>query len=285
MVEILYRLQGSNGEVVVFDGVDYVLNQGMAGFGIAPTTVRIDPSSGQGGVWRHSRRGVRDIDLPVTVLGSTRDEVQERLRKLARITQDKRGPMTFQALYSNGEQLNLYTHYTGGAESVWGQDSAGMHFCRWVLSMQAPEPFWESANSQTFQLTGGGGGRSLLPQLTKLKVSSSQALGEVTITSNADVEVYPLWTIQGPIENFTASDGLNSFTIEGVIALGETFYVDAEAKTVTDQDDVNQYARLGPAPKLFSFEPGETTLELTGENTTDDTYIQASYALRFEVVH
>lgn len=285
MVDILYRLHGANGEFVVFDGVNYVLNQGFAGFGIAPTTVRIEPSAGQGGVFRHSRRGVRDVDLPITVLGTSRDEVQDRLRKLARITQDRRGPMTLQALYSDGEQLNLHAHYTGGAESMWGQDSAGMHFCRWVLSLQAPNPFWESANEQEAAVIGGNTGRGLLPQLTRLKVSSSTGLGEVVVTSTADVEVYPVWTITGPIDNFTVSDGLRSFTIEGTIGSGESMVVDAKAKTVTDQDGVNQYARLAPAPKLFPFEPGETTLEVTGTNTDEGTSAVARFALNFEVVH
>lgn len=285
MVDITYALRGSNGETIEFDRSNYVLNPGMTGFGVTPTTVRIEPSAGVGGVFRHSRRGVRDIDLPVTVVGSSRADVQTKLRRLARITQDKRGPMLFRATYPNGEQLFLNLHYVGGAESQWGEDSAGRTFCRWVLSAQAPQPFWESLTQQSINIAGGSTGRGLLPQLSKLKVSSSQALGEIEIVSNADVEVYPVWTVDGPVTDFTVSDGVNAFTIVGVIDEGERVVVDTENKTVVDENGDNVYNRLGPAPKLFSFEPGETTLEITGTDTDANTFIVAEYALRYEVVH
>jgi hypothetical protein len=285
MVDISYALRGSNGEQIVFNNTDYVLNPGFTGFGITATSVRIEPSAGVGGVFRHSRRGVRDVDLPVTVLGSDHEDVQSKLRRLARITQDARGPMTFKATYGNGEQLFLNLHYTGGAESQWGEDSAGRTFCRWVLSAQAPQPFWESLSKQTLAITGGGTGRGLLPKLSNLKVSSSQALGDVVITSDADVEVYPVWTIDGPVTDLTISDGSNSFTVEGTVALGESIIIDTEAKTVVDENGDNVYFRLGPAPKLFSLQPGETNLEITGTSSDDNTSVVAEYALRYEVVH
>jgi hypothetical protein len=285
MVGITYTLRGSNGEQITFDQTNFVLNPGMTGFGVAPTQVRIDPSSGIGGVFRHSRRATRELDLPITVLGTNQLDVQTKLRKLARITQDRRGPMRLRATYSTGQQLFMDLHYVGGAEGQWGEDQGGATYAVLVLSCQAPKPFWESLSKQQFNLTGGGAGRGLLPQLTKLKISSSQALGDVTINSTADVEIYPVWTIKGPVEDFTVDDGKQSWSITGVIALGETYTVDTELKTVVDQDGVNRYDRLGPAPKLFPFQPGETTLAITGTNTTDDTSVTAEYALRFEVVH
>jgi hypothetical protein len=284
MVNITYSIQGSNGEVVVFDDVDYVLNPGMQGFGVAPTEVRVDPSAGIGGVFRHSRRAVRELDLPVTVLGNDRLDVQAKLRKLARITQDRRGPMRLRAQYSNGQQLFLDLHYTGGAEGEWGT-AGGRTWQEWVLSLVAPQPFWESLTRQTFDVFGGQTGRSLLPQLTKLKVSSSQALGDVTISSEADVEVFATWNITGPVDDFTVSNGTESWTISGTIDNQTTVTVDTENKTVVDQDGNNLYDRLGPAPKLFALQPGETTLSITGTNTTEATAIIADYALRFEVVH
>ena len=285
MVTISYALQGSNGEMIAFDNVNYVLNPGMVGFGIAPTEVRIDPSAGIGGVFRHSRRGIRELDLPITVLGDNHVDVQTKLRKLARITQDRRGPMRLRATYETGQQLFIDLHYVGGAEGQWGEDAGGLTYANWVLSCQAPKPFWESLDVQTFDVTGGQTGRGLLPQLTRLKVSSSEALGDVTISSNADVEAFPKWTVTGPITNVTISNGTESWTISGTITAEQTFTVDTEDKTVVDQDGVNRYDRLGPAPKLFPFLPGETTISVTGLNSTENTQIIAEWALRFEVVH
>jgi len=284
MVNITYLLVGSNGDTIVFDNSEFVLNPGMVGFGIPATEVRIAASANDGGIWRYTKRGVRDVDLPITVLGTDRADVQSKLRRLARLTQDKKGPTQLRANYSNGESLRLELHYTGGAESQWGEDQ-GMTWATWVMSFQAPMPFWESNNGQSFSLTSGVTGRGLLPQLSKLRVSSSNALGTVTVQSDADVDVFPVWTITGPITDFTATSGSLSWGIDGVVDAGETITVDTEAGTVKDQDGNNRYSILAPAPKLFTFPPGETVISVTGSDVTDDTIVRCDYSLRFEVVH
>jgi len=284
MVNITYLLVGSNGDTIVFDNSEFVLNTGIAGFGIPATEVRIAPSANDGGIWRYTKRGVRDVDLPITVLGTDRDDVQNKLRRLARLTQDKKGPTQLRANYSDGDSLRLELHYTGGAESQWGEDE-GLTWATWVMSFQAPMPFWESNNGQSFSLTSGVTGRGLLPQLSKLRVSSSNALGTVTVQSDADVDVFPIWTITGPITDFTATSGSLSWGILGVVDQGETITVDTEAGTVKDQDGNNRYSSLAPAPTLFAFPPGETIISVTGSDVTDDTIVRCDYSLRFEVVH
>jgi len=107
----------------------------------------------------------------------------------------------------------------------------------------------------------------------------------VTITSTADVEVFPVWNIRGPVLNFTVSNGVDSWSIDGLITAGDVVTVDTGAKTVVDQDGNNLYNRLGPAPKLFSFQPGETEISVTGGLADEQTLVTADYALRFEVVH
>lgn len=285
MVNVVYSLRGSNGEQVIFDGVDYVLNPGMSGFGIPATNVRIEPSAGAGGVFRHSKRGIRDIDLPVTILGTDIVDVQNKLRKLARITQDQRGPMRLKVEYSTGEQLFIDLHYTGGSESQWGESTSGQQFCKWVLSTQAPQPYWETASTQSFTVAGGSTGRSLLPSFTMLKVSSSESLGEVEVISTADVETYPVWTINGPITDLVISNGDQSFTLAGYFGADETVTVNTEQRTVVDQDGTNIYSRLGAAPKLFPFYPGVNTITVSGSDSDANTSITAEYPLRYEVVH
>jgi hypothetical protein len=284
MVNITYLLVGSNGDTIVFDNSEYILNTGIAGFGIPATEVRIAPSASDGGIWRYTKRGIRDVDLPITVLGTDRNDVQTKLRRLARLTQDKKGPTQLRANYSNGESVRLELHYTGGAESQWGEDE-GMTWATWVMSFQAPMPFWESNDGQSFSLTSGATGRGLLPQLTKLRVSSSNALGTVTVNSDADVDVFPVWTITGPISEFAATNGTLSWGFNAPVDEGETITVDTEAGTVKDQDGNNRYALLAPAPKLFAFAPGQTVISVTGSSTSDDTIVRCDYSLRFEVVH
>jgi phage-related protein len=67
--------------------------------------------------------------------------------------------------------------------------------------------------------------------------------------------------------------------------LGETIIIDTEKKTAVDETGANVYDRLDTAPKLFAFQPGSTTIDVTGSNTTANTSVRCEYALRFEVVH
>jgi hypothetical protein len=284
MVDVTYTLSGANGDTIALDGNDYVLNPGMLGFGIPPTSVRISESAGVGGTWRFTKRGVRDVDLPITILGIDRADVEAKLRRLARLTQDTKGPTRLNAIYDDGSSLSLNVHYVGGAEGTWG-DSEGLIWCKWVMSFQAPQPYWESQTVQTFFLRSGNTGRGLLPQLSRLAVASSSSLGIVDVNSNADVDVYPVWTITGPITGLYISNGVRSFSFETPVLAGETITVDTEAGTVIDSSGANRYAILSPAPKLFPFEPGESTIEVSGIETSTATQVVCNYALRYEVVH
>ena len=285
MVDVTLSLVGANGDTISLseDG-DFILATGVQGFGIPATAVRIEESAGDGGIFRHSKRGIRDLDLPVIILGDNRQDVESKLRRLARLLQDRSGPTRIVANYSNGDELFLEAHYTGGAETQFGSD-ATQTFCRWVIQMQAPQPFWESANNQTFTISAGNTGRGLLPQVSKMTVSSSETLGLVSVNSNADVDVFPVWTIRGPIQNLVISNGTQSFSFTEAVAPGETITIDTEAGTVVDQTGTNRYPILGPAPKLFPFKPGQQTIQVAGIEATTQTYISCNYALRYEVIH
>lgn len=279
-----YTLTGSNGSVIVFDNADYVLTPGLMGFGIPPTSVRVDESARPGGIWRASRRGVRQVDLPVTVLGVDAVDVETKLRTLAKAVQDTQGPSVLTAVRDSGN-LFLELHYVGGAELTFGGEEAGQTWAKLVLSFVAPQPYWESAETQTFTITSGNTGRGLLPQLTKLKVSSSLSLGVINVNNTGDVPVYPTYTIQGPLDDFTVSNGTLSFGFNTALTADDIITVDTEAGTVTDNTGANRYDLLSPSPKLFPFEVGNSTITIDGTGTTANTRIITSYARRFEVVH
>lgn len=279
-----YKLTGANGDTITFNTADYYLEPGLVGLGVAPTVVRIDESARDGGVYRFSRRGIREIDLPVTVLGSTAVDVESKLRRLARLTQDASGPTVLTAVRSSGD-LTMDLHYVGGAELEYGGELGGQQFARLVLSFQAPTPFWQSATVQSFTLTAGTTGRGLLPKLEKLRVSSSNKLGVINVNNTGDVAVYPVYTVRGPVNNFTVSNGSLSWGFNTLINGGETITVDTEAATVVDDSGANRYSILTAGPKLFSYPPGTSTVEVTGTGTTVDTFVAVEYASRFEVVH
>jgi hypothetical protein len=279
-----YALIGANGDTIEFDYTNYVLNPDFMGFGVPPAQVRIENSAGDGGVFRHAKRAVRMVDLPITVLGNDRGDVQGKLRRLAKLTQNIYGPIIIEARYTDGARLRLTGYYTGGAEGQWGENG-GNTWARWTLSLQMPQPYWQSTDVEQFTITQGVSGRGLLPQLSKLKLSSSQALGTILIDNTGDVAIYPTYRVIGPVLDFSVSSNGQSFDFIEAVEEGETIFVNTETGEVYDQDNNNRYDILGPAPKLFRIPVGESALIIEGDDTTDDTRIDVYYALRFEVVH
>jgi len=279
-----YKLTGANGDEITFDNSTYILNPSLLGLGIPPTSVRIDESTRAGGVWRNTRRVVRNIDLPVTVLGANAVAVETNLRRLSRLTQDTLGP-TILTVFRDAGDLTMKLHYVGGAELKYGGTNGGDQWARLVLSFQAPQPFWESSAQESFSVTTGNTGRGLLPQLAKLRISSSQSLGTIDVDNTSDVSVFPIFEIAGPVTNLVVSNGTDEWGFNLTIDEGNLVEVDTESGTVTGPGGENLYAILNAAPKLFSFPPGATTITIEGTDTNPNTRITCRYSLRYEVVH
>lgn len=286
MVDVTVSLIGANGdEINLGETSDYVARTGLLGLGIPPTNVRIDESAADGGVWRNTRRGIRNVDIPLTILGTSREDVESKLRRLARLVQDTKGPVTIRANYANGEDWDLEAHYVGGAESQYGSDGNEL-WVNWVLSFQAPTPYWVRTSSESYSLGSGATGRGLIPNLAELRVSSAQAIGTLIIENSGDVNAYPRWQFKGPMDTVTVtSDTGLSFSYNATIALGTTITIDTVAGTVVDQSGVNKYANLGASPKLFPIAAGTSSLTVTATGATSDTLISMFYQPRKEVVH
>lgn len=287
MVNVTLSLVGANGDEVIFtDAGDYVLTAGLSGMGIPSTTVRIDDSASDGGVWRFSKRGIREMDLPVVVFGTDRIAVESNLRRLSNLLHDKSGGTVLRATYSTGEVWELTQgHYVAGAETVKGED-ANVAWSRWVMTMQFANPFWIRQQAESFSVGVPGTGRSLIPDLAELSVTGSQAIGEIDIENLGDVEAYPVWTFQGPADSVsvTSQSGL-SFEYAAAIALGSTITVNTAAGTVVDESGVNQYANLAVAPKLFTLPAGNTAVTVEAVGADSNTLISLYYQPRKEVVH
>lgn len=279
-----YTLTGANGDTITFDNSTYVLNPNLIGFGIPPTSVRIDESARAGGVYRYSRRAVRNVDLPVTVLGSSDTDVESKLRRLARLTQDTAGPTILTALRDDGDVF-LELHYVGGAELEYGGSAGGSTWATAMFSFQAPNPYWQSAETESFVITSGNTGRGLLPQLSKLKVSSSQAIGIVNVDNDSDVPVYPVIRVAGPVTGLQVSLDGQGWSFTEVVESGEVYRVDHENATVEDAAEANRYDILATSPKFFALPPGTSAILIAGTNADANTQITVEYNLAFEVVH
>lgn len=285
MVNIAISLVGSNGDTIALaDDGNFILTTGLTGFGIPITQVRIDSSASDGGNYRHTKKGIREVDLPITILGTSEADVQAKLRRLSRLLQTTLGATKIVATFDDGSSLFLEAHYVGGAETQFGS-TANNYFCNWVLQMQAPQPYWQTSSEISFVIGESETGRGLLPNLTALKLASSSILGQLTINNVGDVPSYPRWSIMGPITDLAISNGSQEFTLPDPIEAGDIVTINTATGTVVDASGDNVYYLLGAAPKLFSFPTGITEITVTGADITEQTRLAFFYSPRYEVVH
>jgi hypothetical protein len=285
MANLTITLTGANGDTITFDDINYILTDGLKGFGIPATTLRIQPSAVDGGVFRHTKRGIREVDLPVVTIGSSREDTEAKLRRLGNALNNYNGAAVLTATYPDGSAFYLTVYYAGGGETVFGQQ-AGSTYAQWVISLQAANPFWTSATAQTFKVTQSGTGRGLLPKLANLKLTSTAAIGTVIINNAiGDVPSYPVWKAYGPMDSLTINNGSVGFVYNSPITAGDVVTIDTYAGTVTNLAGTNVYSNLSSAPKFFTIPPGTSTANIYGANVTSATQISCTYYPRREVLH
>lgn len=288
MVNLSISLAGENDDEIALDGVDYVLETGVRGFGIPAPLLRIDKSAGDGGVYRFSKRDVRNLDLPIVALGHDETDVENKLRRLSLLL---KGAVRVIATYETGETFELVTYFAGGADTEFGED-AGSTWCRWVLTLQAPQPYWTSTVPRTFSVSASTGTRGLLgapdgttATLSALRVKSSQALGSVPVDNPGDVPSLPTWIITGPATSVSITLNGVGFDYASSIASGEVITIDTESGLVRDASNVNKYASLGAAPKFFAIPSGSSVISITATGADSDTKISGFFKPRREVIH
>jgi hypothetical protein len=100
----------------------FILEKGLSGFGRPPVRLRMDVSASDGGVFRFSRRNMRDIDMPITVTGASREDVEFNLRRLQRVLDNSSGVGTVVTVTSpEGDSWSVTGFYVQGANTVWGE--------------------------------------------------------------------------------------------------------------------------------------------------------------------
>ena len=265
----------------------FVKLAGRTGFGVAPTTLVMTEGATEGAKWRRTRRGTRTIDLPLAYFGATRDEVETKLRLLIRTLGDKKRPARLVALYPNGRRVYAQVHYSGGLNPQYGQnaDTDGQEFVKFVLTLVAPSPYWTEETPVAYAVKAPNQGRGLLPSLSKLQVSSSQALGTLEVNNPGDVAARPVWAVRGPGSSLMVSNGGLAFTYDYPIALDEVVTINTVTNKVTSSVDGNVYARLAPAPKLFNIPAGMSVIDVLVPDSTAATIVNMYFNPRRELVY
>lgn len=291
---LTFRME-NNGDVISLSNTDessgYVKAEGRSGFGVSPTSVTIIEGAGGGGRWRNSRRGPREMIMPIYIFGIDRQEIEDRMRRLTRLFNDTYSTPSLIAEYpDNNTSFSTDFHYAGGADPQYGQDTNGRTYAKLVLALRAPDPYWTARDALSYSLRAANAGRGLIKTgnggLTRLQISSSQAIGTISLSNSGDVDAFPTWSIKGPGDSFTATRNIDGafFSYTSPILIADVITINTKNKTVIDQSGANRYTSLATAPKLFSIPAGDSTISVAMGNATADTVISMFFLPRRELV-
>lgn len=123
--------------------------------------------------------------------------------------------------------------------------------------------------------------RGLLPNLSNLRVSPSQAMGKITLENLGDAEAYPVWNVRGPGNKFEAISPIGeTLRWNGTLPAGVTLTVDTQSGTVIDSLGVNRYSELDAAPVMWAIQPGMHEATASLDNTTTASRIAVSWRAR-----
>lgn len=237
---------------------------GVEGLDTPPVTLTQDePAMWDGSLHRHVRYRPRQVFLPMQLVAADTATMRAAIRRLAVITDPKRGPTTVTVAHHDGATRSV----DGYLASPFGAALDAREGVRWRkfgLAFTCPDPYF-AGNTETITFRFDGGIDPFLgPVFLPLHLSNSQVLGDVTIHNAADAESWPVWTLTGPTDAVEISSNGLSWTLPDGIADGETVIVDCRrgVQTVTDATGA-AWDRLGPLSNLWALPPGDNEVGLT----------------------
>ena len=276
MIKTTFKLIGSNNDEILLsidDTTDYLIDRNVSGLALPPISVNISEGAGDGGRFQSSRRLPREIDLPLWVFGTDRNNVETKLRRLGKLISDRTGTGTkIQAIFEDTvlettETFTLEGFYTGGFDVNYGTKT-GKDYAYVALTFKCPQPYWVNETE------------------TSVLVLGSETPATVNINNVGDVETFPIFEIKGQVTtNITLSNINGSITYAANIPTSTTIVINTEEGTVVRKSDgANRYQNLGPLPKMFTLPEGESVLNITGTGISGTAEITVKWRTRREIV-
>lgn len=208
--------------------------------------------------------GVNNPRVPLLVKGSSETNLIAAIRNLRTQMNALSGNGTLQYTAYDGVIRQLPCRLLSGIEGDESQGNRGPSWIIMPLIFQADDPFWydQAATTNTYTTFGG-----------------------FTITNTGDVEMWPKWTINGPLTSLTLTNSTTgqAFTITLAMGNSDVLTIDTTpgVKTILLNGTTNEYSALSISSVLWSFATGSNSVAITIAGTGGSTSIQLSYKQRY----
>lgn len=274
------------------DGVDHPLMAGdvETAFGVEgrfmpPVRSVLDEIPGQpGALRRETRFGVREVVVPIEVLGTSHAGLREKVRSLVVALNPTRGDGVLRAVAPDGITREITCRYATGMELVESQDLLGV-LQRAAVVFTATDPFWYDTDPTSSTFTTGTPANFLGDPFLPIKLASDTVIGEQTVINDGDVETWPVWTVAGPVSSILLENVTTGQKIDLPVALtaDQSVVIDTRPfkKTVRRDDGTNLYGNLTADSALWALGQGSVQIRATIPGSTSDTFVTLVYSQRW----
>lgn len=231
--------------------------------------------------------GVREVDLPLYLRGSSEDALRQAIRallgKFSPLDDDGRLRVT----RPDGSARELYCRYSKGGELVEDSQNYGITSCRAIITFRAAnDPLWYDVTPVATDFVTGAP-VSFFPG-TPFRLSSSSIFTTSSPVNNTgDVETWPIWVIRGPgtnivLRNLTSGEKIE-FNASYALLAGETLTIDTRLgkRSVTLNDGTKLYNQLTADSTLWPIYKGVNDISVDMQNTTVDSLVTLLYYRRY----
>lgn len=235
-----------------------------------------------GGRRRETTFGVREVVVPLELLGASASDLRVRLRALLRAFDPTRGDSVLRCVAPDGMVRQIGCRYDSGMEVVESLDLLG-NVQRAAVVFRAADPFWydTAVTGQSFGPT-----QAFFFPILPLRLSGSEVYASADVINDGDVLTWPTWTITGPgnnpvLRNLTTGKRID---LTGVsLAAGESINVDTRPgrKTVSSGVGANLYGSMTTTSSLWPLVKGTNTIRLEMSASTPATSLALSFQRRW----
>ena len=254
------------------------------------THYRDESPAVDGAFWRGVRATVRELFIPIAIVGDTRADLLRARRGLIAAISPKRGECTIVSRQPDNTSRMIDARYVSGMEGEEGRGAWGVQAMTYGLTFVADDPY---LYGPPVTLTWGSGtvSRTELPipgaDTNYEVVAASRILGDSTVDNQGDVDAYPLWTFTGPftaIELTNETSGKTLTLTHTAATTSDTLTIDTRPgqTSVIDEAGTNRWAALTAGYSLWPLLPGENDLAIEVSGSTEDTRASMTYKPRYE---
>lgn len=251
-----------------------------------PPQEEVDTPLAMGGEMANFRRwAARPFVLPIVIHADTLEELEAERRALIRDFNPALGDGVFAIAYPDGSRRSLTARYSEGLnDPEHGRMGGGRYYDSYLVTMKARDPFaYGDELVITFSV---GPGAEFFP--LPFTISPSITTGDSTVTIDGEVEVWPVWELEGPMTTATLRHRGTGQTLELTpnLTQGQTLVIRTDPRTPPAdrfrRGSSNAWGTVaGDFPVFWSLQPGNNDVTVLAGGTGESSRVTLRYRPRY----